>query len=431
MTPVARASVRDTAGVMADVVMPLFARGVIVRRPPVVGMLDRMDGDRRAVRRMQRLRSRYGDGPLLLKLPLRDVALVLAPVDVRRVLDESPEPFALANREKRAALSHFQPHGVLISHGPERAERRRFNEEVLDADRPVHSLGDAFETKVAAEADGILAEARAQGTLDWDAFATGWWRMVRRVVLGDGARDDHELTDMLTSLRGDANWAYFKPRRRRLRERFLRRLGDHVERAEPGSLASRVAAVPSSPQTFPVEQVPQWLFAFDAAGMATFRALALLAAHPDVAGRATGSPDLLRACVLESVRLWPTTPAILRDTTTETSWTTGTLPAGAAVVVFAPFFHRDDERLPYADTFAPELWADGRTADGAPLVPFSAGPGTCPGRNVVLLTASSMLARLTARAVPRQLPPRTLTGDSPLPRTLSPFRLRFESPRTG
>src|SRR5215213_9509014 len=128
MARVPRASARDSAGVVADVVMPLTARGVIVRRPPVVGVLDRIDADRRAVRRVPLLRSRYGAGPLLLRVPRREVALVLAPDDARRVLAESPEPFATANREKRAALSHFQPHGVLISHGPERSDRRRFNE---------------------------------------------------------------------------------------------------------------------------------------------------------------------------------------------------------------------------------------------------------------------------------------------------------------
>jgi cytochrome P450 len=426
MSSLPRVSARDTAGVMADVVMPLFARGVIVRRPRVVGMLDRADADRRAVRRMQRLRARYGDGPVLLRTPLREVALVLSPGDVRRVLDETPEPFATANREKRAALAHFQPHGVLISHGPERAERRRFNEEVLDTNRPVHSCAEEFTAKIDAEAEAMLAEAGREGALDWDVFARGWWRIVRRLALGDGAREDHELTDMLTSLRGDANWAYFKPQRRRLRERFLERLGRYVERAEPGSLARLVATTPSNAATYPVEQMPQWLFAFDAAGMATFRALALLAAHRDVAARVQHEPELLRACVLESIRLWPTTPAVLRDTTAPTDWRDGaTLSAGAAVVVFAPFFHRDDQRLPYADSFSPQLWADGRPGVDWPLIPFSAGPGECPGRNLVLFSASTLLARITANGAPPQTGGGELDPERPLPATLSPFRLRF------
>jgi cytochrome P450 len=416
-TTVQRASAVDTAGFIADVAMPLVARGVIVRRPPVVALLDRMDGDARAVRRMQRLRDRYGPGPVLLRVPGREVAVILAAADVRRVLAESPEPFATANREKVAALSHFQPHGVLISHGAERADRRRFNEEVLDTPRPVHRFAEAITGKVEEET------SRLPRQLDWDAFAVGWWQMVRRIVLGDGARDDHELTDMLRKLRGDANWAYLKPKRRRLRDRFLRRLSGHLDRAEPGSLAALVRSAHATPQTFPDEQVPQWLFAFDATAMAAFRALALLAAHPE---RARHDEPFFRACFHESVRLWPTTPAILRDTTAETQWGTGTLPAGAAIVVFAPFFHRDDEKFQYADVFAPELWVErGAGQDDWPLVPFSAGPAECAGRNLVLLTASSVLASLTARGELRETSGALAEGGA-LPRTLSPFRLRFD-----
>jgi hypothetical protein len=124
---------------------------------------------------------------------------------------------------------------------------------------------------------------------------------VRRIVLGDGARDDHELTDLLGDLRAKANWSFLRPTDRRTRERFLRRLADHVARAEPGSLAAMMAATPTTSVTEPVQQVPQWLFAFEPAGMAAFRALALIDAHPswsaqvreDLAGRDLAGPQEL------------------------------------------------------------------------------------------------------------------------------------------
>src|SRR3954462_9434895 len=114
-------SARDTAGVVLDVMLPLFAQGVIVRRPRVVAVAERLDADRRAIRRIEAPRDRYGAGPGLLRLPVRDVAVVLSPSDVHRVLVQEAELFVPANREKRAALSHFQPEGVLISEGGERA----------------------------------------------------------------------------------------------------------------------------------------------------------------------------------------------------------------------------------------------------------------------------------------------------------------------
>ena len=67
------------------------------------------------------------------------------------------------------------------------------------------------------------------------------------------------------------------------------------------------------------------LFAFDAAGMAPFTAPALLDGSEREAGRA-----FRRAAVLEAVRPWPTTPAILRDTTEATRWRRRRAAAGRA-----------------------------------------------------------------------------------------------------
>lgn len=201
-----------------------------------------------------------------------------------------------------------------------------------------------------------------------------------------------------------------------------------MARAEPGSLAELITSTPASPGTQALQQIPQWLFAFDAAGMATFRALALLDAHPEVARRARAEEfpfALLRATVLESVRLWPTTPAILRDATAPVAFDSGVLPARAALVILAPFFHRDGERLEFADRFAPELWVAGAPERDWPLVPFSAGPAECAGRNLVLLVTSALLAALLAESDLRQAHPQPLDAGQALPATLSPFRLRF------
>src|SRR5690606_8563454 len=98
-----RASVMDTLMVLLDVFLPTVAKGVIIRRAKVVEAVERLDLDRRSIRRMQYLRSKYGDGPLMLKVPLRSQAVILAPEHVHRVLEQSPDPFATASSEKRAA----------------------------------------------------------------------------------------------------------------------------------------------------------------------------------------------------------------------------------------------------------------------------------------------------------------------------------------
>lgn len=112
----------------------------------------------------------------------------------------------------------------------------------------------------------------------------------------------------------------------------------------------------------------------------------------------------------------------MRDTTARTGWRNGSLPAGTGLVIFAPFFHRDDQRLPEAHRFSPELWSKDRDDTDWPLVPFSGGPGMCPGRNVVLLTASTVLAELVRR---HDYTPQRPLDTEQLPGTLSPFSLRF------
>jgi cytochrome P450 len=426
-----RASVTETVRVALEALVPTLAGGVIKRRPAVLAVAEKLQADRPAVALLHQLRERHGARPVRLRVPGRSVALALSADDVGDVLAAAPTPFSPATLEKRAALGHFQPHGVLISDRAERGSRREFNETVLQPGKPLHELATPFATAVAAEAAALCGNAALDGQLTWDTFNRGWWRLVRRVVLGQGARDDDALTDALDKLRRNANWAYAHPRREKLRTWFDDRLGRHLARAEEGSLAAVIAAAGGAPGIRPEDQVAHWLFAFDAAGMVTFRTLALLAAHPAAAERARSELDgvdlaapqqleFLRACVLDSVRLWPTTPALLRETVEDTSWGR----AGTTVLIFTPFFHRDPD-LPYADRFEPEIWLDGRAADNPALVPFSAGPAVCPGRDVVLFCASTLLAHLLNEHRYDLTSGPVLAPDRPMPATLDNFHLRL------
>jgi cytochrome P450 len=438
-TPLPAASVQDTLSVLSEVLIPTVAKGPIIRRPRVVALTERLDLDAKAVRRMQWLRATYGPGPLMLRVPGQPRAVILDPEHVHRVLNGSPEPFSTASFEKRAALSHFEPKGALITRGPARPDRRRFNEAVLDHESPMHRLSEQLLAVVAEEADELLKEVRRRRyELGWETFFAAWFRLVRRVVFGDRARNDTKLTDMIFRLRADANWAFLKPKNKGLRRRFFRRMHRYLARAEPGSLAHVMAHTYTTRQTAPDHQVPQWLFAFDPAGMTTFRSLALLASFPEQAERARAEvreslaqPVLpfLQATVLESLRLWPTTPMVLRQSSRETQWEAGTMPAETGILIYAPFFHRDETRLPYAHRFAPEVWLEHGFSQPWPLIPFSQGPAICPGRHLVLMLSSNMLAHLiTGREVWLQ-PLNRLGVPGPLPGTLNNYDLRFELSR--
>src|SRR2546429_155329 len=208
------------------------------------------------------------------------------------------------------------------------------------------------------------AHADRTGGLPWDGSSQLWWGVVRRTVLGHGARDDRPLIAMLHALRADANWAYLRPRREGLRRRLEERLAGHLERAEPDSLSGILARTPAGIDVDPAGQVPHWLFAFDAAGIAAYRSLALLALEPDAP---------VQAAVLESVRLWPTTMVILRDGTRAIDG----VPAGSAYVIVTSYFQRDPDALAEPDRFTPELWLTGQAEDSWALMPFSRGPAMC------------------------------------------------------
>ena len=370
------ASGHDTLRVVQSLLLPLLAQGPVRRRPWAVRLAARRDLDRRADDLLHELTSRYGEGPLRLRIPGRTVVLVLSASDARHLLLDPG--FTPANREKAAALRHFQPHGVLISRGERRRQRRQLNERVLDTGHPHHRLAHVFNA-VIAEEFGPLAER--SDPLGWPEFAAAHQRLTRRIVLGDGAAADETVLRQLNRLRSTANWAYLAPPHPLRQRRFAARVRRYLKDPDPFSLAGLLRGTPAPPGTDPVGQVPHWLFAFDAVGIATFRALALVVASGEGAAVAR-DPRYLRACVQESLRLWPTTPVLLRDS------------REAAYVVVSSFFHRDERSLSYADRFAPETWLDGRAEIEPGIMPFSAGPARCPGEDLVLLVATSILAEL-------------------------------------
>lgn len=420
---------------LIDLAGASIAAGAIARRRRVVGVLERAQADNRAVARMRWLRARYGRGPVELAIPGRRIVVLLDPADVGRVLAETPIPFHPASWEKRHALKKFQPHGVLVSCGHLRTERRQLNEAALDTTAPLHHLAGAFTHVIAEEAAAITEDALDARRFESADFTRAWWRLVRRVVLGDAARDDDAVTDDLWRLRKSGNWAFLGRSRTSLRQGFFDRLNSYIEAADANSLIGALARLPGQDSVDPVGQVPHWLFAFDAAGMATLRALAVLAAHAEEAKRCETSeleqPQLrpyLRACLLESIRLWPTTPALLRELTADTSFADGAqFSSGSSVLIVTPAFQRDSDLLPFADKFVPEIWVDGRAAQYPQLVPFSAGPAECPGRNLVLFVTSTLIAHLHAHMRLELQSTPSLDGDHPLPITLNQFGLVFRA----
>ncbi|MEV0383574.1 cytochrome P450 [Nonomuraea sp. NPDC050643] len=406
----------QTLALATTLVLPALAEGAVIRRPLMTRLAALAGAERRAIGLLSRLRAEHGDGPLLVPVTGRRWAMVpLSSHDVRAVLAD--RDFSPATKEKRGALGHFEPDAVLITPDPELRERRRaLNERVLcseaarftdeEATGPSAATGEEagrFARVVAEE----VATLPREGVLTWPLFHEAHWRIVRRIVLGDGARHDVTLTRQLDRLRRDANWSYLRGQRTDVRNAFRRRLAGHLARAEPGSLAAVLARTPAPADVNAEGQVPHWLFAYDAAAIGAYRALALLAAHPGPLER-----EHLRAAMLESLRLWPTTLAILREATGPTRWN---LPEGTTAIIYSPYVNRAEP----GDAYRPELWLGG--GEGWAGVPFSAGFGRCAGQDLVLDTAATLLGAFLRE---RSVRPSVRLED-PVPASLDHFRLRF------
>lgn len=413
------ASLVENARFNALVIVPNAVQGLFRRRRAAVAAATAAGTDRWAIGLLRGMRASHGPGPIWIRV-IRDRALLVLSVEgVREVLSRSPDPFASDPESKRKGMVAFQPHALTISRGEPWENRRRFTEAVLDTGRP-HRLSERFAT-VAREEGRALLEA-AGDELDWDAWHLALRRVTRRVVLGDAARDDEELSGLLGDLMSEANGMPGKPSER-LPE-LMRMIGRYVDAAEEGSLVGLFPQAPYDDETKVDGQVPHWLFAsFDTLAINAFRCLALLASHPEQRARAERDGDYLEACLQEAMRLWPTTPMLARETVSDVDWDGVTVPAGTQVLFPNTFLHRDPDAHDFADRFAPEAWTEGGAGEDWSFNHFSHGPQGCPGAGIALLVGTTLIGTVLAG---RRLEPKApeLDPGRPLPHMLDFFGIR-------
>ncbi|MFD9356659.1 cytochrome P450 [Streptomyces sp. NPDC060031] len=340
---------------------------------------------------LRALRERHGSAPLLVRGPAGTALVLLDPQDLRRFHTEA--------------------------HGEPREAGRWIHDEVLASDAPVHPSCRPFLAAVAAEAPlltaaGSLELARARHTVA---------RIGRRIVLGDAAAGDEELATLLGQLRGGR--ARNARTARTLRDKAVARIRQYAAQAAPHTLVGRAAR-----HGDPVGPAQHWLAAMDAVPATLLRTLLLLGAHPaeqDAAAAEAGAGEAgaelprLRACVRESLRLFPVVPDLVRVTRTETEWQGERHPAGTTLLAPAAFHQRDPEHVPAANVFVPGRWKAPESDHDIRMAPFGHGAGRCPGSRLGLLLTSALCAEvLRGHRVESTRPVLNPTG--PLPTTLDP-----------
>ncbi|GAA4096197.1 cytochrome P450 [Nocardioides kongjuensis] len=419
------ASIVEGVRFTAQVAVPNVVQGLFRRREAVVSAVDKIPADGLGFRFVEGLVAKYGPDPFWVRVGSEETLLVTHPDDIRIVLGGSPDPFAPDPEAKRKGMSAFQPTALSISRGDLWRDRRAFADAVLHPGSPLHPLAASFAAIAAEEADALLA---TDGPLRFDALNAAFQRLTRRVVLGAAAADDTGLTEQLGELMAAGNKMPGRPAPGY--DAFHERLASYVADPDPDALTGLVAAAPATDDTDVPGQLIHWLFAMgDTLPTNLFRALALLATHPDALDRVRAElgdepatvetiagASYLAGCVLEAMRLWPTTSLFGRVQAAEHRWVNGQkTPEGTQLLIPNLFNHRNSARIPYADRFAPEEWSEGTAGDDWSFNFFSHGPQGCPGAALSIFLGQAVLGRLLATATPTLEAGPRLSGDADLP----------------
>jgi cytochrome P450 len=425
-----RASVAEGIRFTAQVAVPNVIQGLFRRRAKAAAVASRTGTDRLAYGFMAGLKRSYGDSPVWIRVGKNNAVLVMGVEAIRRVLGESPEPFASDPEPKKSGMAHFQPDALTISREPQWTPRRRFTEAVLDTGKP-HRLADRMAAVSVEEA------SRLEGQISWDTFNEAVRAATRRIMLGDEAGTDVELSQMLGELMDKSNPPGSGDDD--LYARYLHKLRRYVAAEADGSLAGLIPQAPS-PGGDAASQVTHWLFALgDTLAINAYRCLAVLAAQTQVRARvleelegvelATGdgvrSLKLLDGCLHETMRLWPTTAMLSRETTRELDWDGVTVPERTQFLIVNSFNHRDREAHPFADNFAPDEWVSGGAGDDWSFNHFSHGPQGCPGVGIAMLVGKAVLGTLLRDNEVEVSGAPSLEAGKPLPYSLDFFGLRF------
>ncbi|WP_330300028.1 cytochrome P450 [Streptomyces sp. NBC_00503] len=390
--------------------LPVLVRGFVSARPRTGRGHAAPARPRWSAATLRALRARHGGAPVLLRGLTGTVLLILDPQDVRQFYAEPVDTLALAS-------APGAPDGC--AHAGLRAQRRAVNDAVLAAGLSVHPSCGPFLSVLAEEARRLTAG----GSLELARARHVVARAARRIVLGDAAAEDVELTRRLG----------------RFHDKTGARIAAYAADAEPHTLVGRARRHADPTGSFdPVGQARHWLSAFDLVPGLMLRTLLLLGAHPAEqtaaaaeareAGAAKGALPRLRACVREALRLYPAVPDLIRITRAETEWRGVRHPAGTCVLLPALFHQRDPERVPAAHVFVPGRWASPEAARDIRMAPFSHAEGRCPGEQLGLLVTAALCAEVLRGHRVHPVRP-ALDPLGPLPAALEPQGIRLRLTR--
>jgi cytochrome P450 len=132
------------------------------------------------------------------------------------------------------------------------------------------------------------------------------------------------------------------------------------------------------------------------AGALTFT-LDLLGRHPEVQDKVAADDDLVRAALLEGMRLYPPAYVTERKAVTDTVLGGHAVPAGTMVLASPWVTHRHPAFWPDPDRFDPTRFVGVQDRPRYAYFPFGGGARSCIGEHFAMLEATVLLKELLAR----------------------------------
>ncbi len=390
----------------AQIAVPNVVLGLFSKRELPTRIASTVGADHLGYRLVEGMVRSYGPEPFYVRVARDEALLVHHPGDLRFVLGGSPDPFASDPDAKRKGMEAFQPEALTISRGKDWPERRAFAEAVLDTGKPMHRLAQPL-ADVAADTARELAREMASDNMGWPTFNKAMHRMTRRVLFGEPAAGDDELTAELGELMSAGNRMPGEPAPGY--GDFISRIESYLGNPPSDCLAALIPQAPA-PGVAPAGQLVHWLFAMgDTLAANVFRTLAVLSTHDEQlhevdaemadadidSAAGVAKLDYLAGCLFETMRLWPTTQLFGRVTTREVEFPNGAvLPEGRQVLIYNVFNHRNRKLIPYADRYSPGEWVSGDAGKDWSYNFFSHGPQVCPGAGLSAFLGQVVLAQL-------------------------------------
>ena len=425
------AGILDTLRFNLRYVVPNILQGLFIRRPRWVALFARLHRGFVSAGLGYRLRGPYGGSAVRVRFLSKPSLLLFDGQAIQRVLDNSPDKYGPPAAKCRG-MAHFQPAAVTVSTGADWRSRRALN---------VAALGDPYaDMDLAAMVHAVCAQEGAalgaKAELRWADFAHTSQTIMLRVIFGR-ADDNHRTAhEMLRALMSRANWLVVRPSVDRLKA-YQARLQGLVAGAEPGTLAFRARTLPDAAGIPVADQVTHWMFAMsDTLSENVARAAGVIHAIPrsrDLARQevhnvnigdpaAAGRLSYICACLEEAMRLWPSTPFIVREALHTDTLGGQRVSPGDQVVIPNVLNHLDPRAVARALEWYPERWLE--HPPPSRFYHLSGGAQSCAGAQIARYVGTQILAELVNRAAFRTHKPRIVSAER-LPASFNPFAIRL------